>query len=85
MKENNLRNKNFLFSIRIVNLNKYLIAEKKENLLNKHVSRSGTSVGAMIREAEQSESQNDFIHKLAIAQNEIYETIYWLELLLVID
>jgi four helix bundle protein len=43
--------------------------------------RSGTSVGAMIREAEHSESKADFIHKLAIAQKESNETIYWLELL----
>lgn len=43
--------------------------------------RSGTSVGAMIREAEHAETKNDFKHKLAIAQKEINETIYWLELL----
>ena len=43
--------------------------------------RSGTSVGAMVREAEHSESKADFIHKMAIAQKEINETIYWLELL----
>jgi four helix bundle protein len=43
--------------------------------------RSGTSVGAMVREAEHSESKADFIHKLAIAQKEINETLYWLELL----
>lgn len=43
--------------------------------------RSGTSVGAMVREAEHAETKNDFKHKLAIAQKEINETIYWLELL----
>jgi len=43
--------------------------------------RSGTSVGAMIREAEHAETKKDFIHKMAIAQKEINETIYWLELL----
>ena len=47
--------------------------------------RSGTSVGAMVREAEHSESKNDFIHKFAIAQKEINETIYWLELLQATD
>jgi len=41
----------------------------------------GTSVGAMIREAQHAESKKDFIHKMAIAQKEINETIYWLELL----
>ena len=85
MKDNNLRDKSFLFAIRIVNLSKYLIAEKKEYILSKQVIRSGTSVGAMVREAEHSESKNDFIHKLAIAQKEINETIYWLELLLATD
>jgi four helix bundle protein len=43
--------------------------------------RSGTSVGAMIRESEHAESKLDFIHKLAIAQKELNETMYWLELL----
>lgn len=43
--------------------------------------RSGTSVGAMIREAEHAESKVDFKHKMSIAQKEINETIYWLELL----
>ena len=85
MKDNNLKDKSFLFAIRIVNLSKYLIAEKKEYILSKQVIRSGTSVGAMVREAEHSESKNDFIHKLAIAQKEINETIYWLELLLATD
>jgi len=79
MKENNIKDKSFLFAVRIVNLCKYLIAEKKEYVLSKQVVRCGTSVGAMVREAEHSESKNDFIHKLAIAQKEINETIYWLE------
>lgn len=50
-------------------------------MLSKQVLRSGTSVGAMIREAEHAQSKPDFIHKLSIAQKEINETIYWLELL----
>ena len=81
MKENNVRDKSFLFAVRIVNLSKYLNTKKKEFILSKQVMRSGTSVGAMVREAEHSESKNDFIHKLAIAQKEINETLYWLELL----
>ena len=43
--------------------------------------RSGTSIGANIREAENAESNADFIHKLSIAQKECDETCYWLELL----
>jgi len=81
MKESNIRNKSFAFAIRVVKLHQYLIGEKKEFVLSKQLLRSGTSVGAMVRESEHSESKADFIHKLAIAQKEINETIYWLELL----
>lgn len=55
--------------------------EHNEFVLSKQVLRCGTAVGAMVREAEHSESTADFVHKLAIAQKEINETIYWLELL----
>ncbi len=81
MKENVLKIKSFRFAVRIVNLYKYLCEEKKEFVLSKQVLRSGTSVGAMVREVEHSESKIDFIHKMAIAQKEINETIYWLELM----
>jgi four helix bundle protein len=47
--------------------------------------RSGTSVGAMIREAEHAETKKDFVHKMAIAQKEINESLYWLELLKATD
>lgn len=53
--------------------------------MSKQLLRSGTSVGAMVREAEHAESKNDFIHKLGIAQKEINEAIYWLELLRATD
>jgi four helix bundle protein len=49
--------------------------------MSKQLMRSGTSAGAMIREAEFAESKSDFVHKMAIAQKEINETLYWLELL----
>jgi four helix bundle protein len=81
MKENVIKNKSFGFAIRIVKLFQYLQTEKKEYILSKQLLRSGTAVGALVREAEHSESKPDFIHKLAIAQKEINETIYWLELL----
>ena len=81
MKENILKDKTLLFAIRIVNLYKSLCSENKEYVLSKQVLRSGTSVGAMVREAEFGQSRLDFIHKLSIAQKEINETIYWLELL----
>ena len=85
MKENVIKMKTFAFSIRIVRLNQYLRSKKREYVLSKQLLRSGTSVGALIREAEQAESRADFKHKLSIAQKEINETIYWLELLSATD
>jgi len=58
-----------------------LQTEKKEYVLSKQLLRSGTAIGALYREAEFAESKADFIHKLAIAQKECNESIYWLELL----
>ena len=81
MSKNIIKDKSFSFVIRVVKLFQYLQTEKKEFVLSKQLLRSGTSVGAMVREAEHSESKPDFIHKMAIAQKEINETIYWLELL----
>lgn len=81
MKKNIIKDKSFDFAIRIVKLYQYLTTEKNEYILSKQLLRSGTSVGAMVRESEYSESKADFIHKLAIAQKESNETLYWLELL----
>ncbi|CAA9201386.1 four helix bundle protein [Flavobacterium collinsii] len=81
MKENIIKDKSFDFAIRIVKLYQYLSVEKKEFVLSKQLLRSGTSIGAIIREAEHAESKNDFIHKFAIAQKEANEAVYWLELL----
>jgi|SRR5450755_3482045 len=81
MGENIIKIKSFAFAVRIVNLYKFLYSEKKEYILSKQLLRSGTSVGALIREAEFAESKLDFKHKLHIAQKEINESIYWLELL----
>ncbi len=81
MAENILKTKSFAFAVRIVRLYQYMLQEKKEFIISKQLLRSGTSVGAMVREAEHAESKNDFKHKLGIAQKEINETIYWLELL----
>ncbi|MBN2669174.1 MAG: four helix bundle protein [Bacteroidales bacterium] len=81
IENNNIRNKTFNFAVRIVNLSKFLIEEKKEFIISKQILRSGTSVGANYREADNAESKADFVHKLAISQKEADETIYWLELL----
>jgi four helix bundle protein len=80
-----LRDKSFAFALRIVKLYKYLTVDKKEYILSKQVLRSGTAIGALVREAEQAESKNDFIHKLAIALKEASETEYWLDLLVKSD
>ena len=81
MKENVVKNKSFKFAIRVVKLYQYLTENKKEYVLSKQVLRSGTSIGALIRESEHAESTADFIHKLSIALKEANETEYWLELL----
>ena len=80
-KENIICEKSFKFAVRIVNLYKILRDERKEFVICKQLFRSGTSVGANVREAINAESNADFIHKLAIAQKECDESCYWLELL----
>lgn len=81
MKNNIVKEKSFTFALLIVSLYKYLVNEKREFVLSKQVLRSGTAIGALIREAEHAESRADFIHKLSIALKEANETEYWLELL----
>lgn len=81
MKENIIRDKSFAFAVRVVSLYKHLAEVKKEYVMAKQLLRSGTSVGALVRESEHAESKKDFVHKLSIAQKEINETLYWLELL----
>lgn len=81
MKENAVKDKSFVFAVRVVKLYQYLCEQKKEYVLSKQLLRSGTSVGAMVREAEHAETKVDFKHKMGIAQKEINETIYWLEIL----
>ncbi|MCU0445003.1 MAG: four helix bundle protein [Microscillaceae bacterium] len=78
---NPLKEKSYQFAIRIVNLYKYLIEEKKEYVLAKQVLRSGTAIGALVRESQYAESKADFVHKLSIALKETNETDYWLCLL----
>lgn len=69
------------FALRIIKLYKYLAEEKKEYVLSKQILRSGTSIGANIRESVNAQSKSDFINKLNIALKEADETCYWLELL----
>lgn len=63
MRENAIKNKSFAFALRIVKLYQYLTEQKKEYVLSKQLLRSGTAIGALVREAQQAESKADFIHK----------------------
>ena len=74
--------KAFSFSIRIVHLYKYLSEEKREWVLSRQVLRSGTSVGANVKEALYAQSKKDYISKMNIALKEAGETEYWIELLI---
>ncbi|MES2139067.1 MAG: four helix bundle protein [Bacteroidota bacterium] len=67
--------------MRIVKFYQFISTKKKEFVISKQVLRSGTSIGAMIEEANQAESKADFIHKLSIANKEANETHYWLRLI----
>ena len=73
------------FAIRIVKLYQYLSEEKREFVLSKQLLRSGTSVGANVREALQGQSKADFLAKMSISLKEINEAEYWLELLFETD
>ena len=81
MKENILKDKSFNFAIRIVNLYKFLKKQHGEYILSQQLIRSGTSIGAIVREAEHAESIKDFVHKLSIGLKEANESKYWLDLL----
>lgn len=81
MKENVIKIKSFAFALNIVKSYRYLTDAKKEYVLSKQMLRSGTAIGAMVRESEHAESKADFIHKLSIGLKEANETEYWLELL----
>ena len=69
------------FALRIIRLYKFLKDEKQVYVLPKQVLRSGTSIGANVRESVNAQSRMDFINKLNIALKEANETEYWLELL----
>lgn len=73
----------YTFSIRIVRLMQYLQCERKEYALSKQILRSGTSIGALIKEAEFGQSNSDFIHKMSIALKEANETDYWLNICMI--
>ena len=81
MKENPLKDKSYQFAIRIVKLSQFLQRDKKEFVLSKQLLRSGTAVGALIREAEFAQSRADFASKMSMSLKEANETEYWISLL----
>ena len=81
MKDNVIVDKSKAFAVRIIKLYKFLCDEKKEYVLSKQILRSGTSIGANVKEAIRGQSKADFYAKMNIALKEASETEYWLELL----
>ena len=82
MKEDNqILQKSKSFAVRIIRLSQHLTEEKKEKVLSRQVLRSGTSIGANVKEAVRGQSTADFLSKMQIALKEASETEYWLELL----
>jgi len=81
MKENIVMNKSYAFALKIVEIYKKLTTENKEYVLSKQLLRSGTAIGALIKESEHAQSKADFINKMSIALKEANETGYWLNLL----
>ena len=81
MSKSILRDKSYNFAIRIVKLSRFLMGEKREFVLSKQVLRSGTAIGALIREAEFAQSKADFVSKMSMALKETSETDYWISIL----
>jgi four helix bundle protein len=81
MKEGTIRDKSKRFAVRVVRLYQHLTEHKREFILSKQLLRSGTSIGANVREAERGQSRKDFISKMDIALKEAAESEYWIELL----
>ena len=79
MKENPIADKSYNFGCRIVDAYKFL--KKSEDVMSKQLYRSGTAVGALVREGVFAQSKADFINKYSIALKEANETQYWLRLL----
>jgi|TARA_Y100001933_G_C18770205_1_gene467874 four helix bundle protein len=81
MAENVIRTKSFDFAVDVVKLYKDLVENEREFVMSKQLLRSGTSIGANVREAEFARSRPDFINKMTIGLKEANETDYWLDLL----
>ena len=76
-----LHAKSYVFALRIIRMTKFLRENKQEFILSKQILRSGTAIGALVRESEFAQSRPDFINKLSVALKEANVTDYWLNLL----
>ena len=76
-----LHAKSYVFALRIIRMTKFLRENKQEFILSKQILRSGTAIGALVRESEFAQSRPDFINKLSVELKEANETDYWLNLL----
>ena len=76
-----LHTKSYAFALRVIGLAKFLREQKQDFVLSKQILRSGTAIGALIRESEFAQSHADFINKLSVSLKEANETDYWLNLL----
>jgi len=81
MSESILRQKSYAFALKVIRVYKQIVAENKEYVLSKQFLKAGTSIGALVREAEFAQSKADFISKLSISLKEANETDYWVLLL----
>lgn len=81
MKQSILKDKSLAFALQVVRLSQELQKNQKEYVLSKQILRSGTAIGALVREGEFAQSKPDFINKLSIALKEANETAYWILLL----
>lgn len=79
--DNVILDKSYKFSLRVVNLYKFLTEQKKEYVLSKQILRSGTAIGANTEEAAGGQSDKDFVSKFSIAYKEARETSFWIRLL----
>ena len=80
--KNPLKEKSYAFAIEIIKLSQWLVKEEKEYVLSEQVLKSGTAIGALIRESEFAASKTDFINKLTVSLKEANETEFLLMLLL---
>jgi four helix bundle protein len=81
MKDNIIQSKSIKFARRVIKAYKFLSEEKHEFVMSKQLLRSGTAIGALVKEAEHAQSKADFINKMNVALKEANETDYWLLLL----